>query len=134
MLIPTGWHDDGTTLTAPNGIPVVRGFRDHILQSANWDTGNMPQGPELPASPVQYHNAALGGGTVQVFRDTLLWWTSQKGVVEEPYLGLEIEACYKLIEQLRQQLPPPATGLADAVNTLKTCSSLIQAAVTRLSS
>ena len=33
--IPTGWKDDGKTLIAPNGIPVVHGFRDY-------DAGAMP--------------------------------------------------------------------------------------------
>src|SRR5580765_731810 len=39
MGIPQGWKDDGHTLTAPNNIDVVLGFRDWIL-SHNWDAGN----------------------------------------------------------------------------------------------
>src|SRR5258708_21451598 len=38
---PTGWHDDGTTLTAPNGVKVVHGFRDYVL-AHNWDAANEP--------------------------------------------------------------------------------------------
>lgn len=41
MTIPSGWRDDGRTLTAPNGVPVVRGFRDWIL-AHGWDAGNVP--------------------------------------------------------------------------------------------
>lgn len=39
-----GWHDDGTTLTAPNGIPVTMGFRAFILADPSrllWN-GNVP--------------------------------------------------------------------------------------------
>lgn len=31
MAVPTGWKDDGTTLTAPNGGGVTLGFRQFIL-------------------------------------------------------------------------------------------------------
>lgn len=36
MTIPSGWKDDGTTLTAPNGVEVVQGFRDAVLADPNW--------------------------------------------------------------------------------------------------
>lgn len=134
MLVPQGWKDDGTTLTAPNSVPVVQGFRSHILQSPNWDAGNVPQAPEMAANPVQYHNVALGGGTVQAFRDCVLWWTSAQGVVQEPYSGLEIWACYQKISQLEQQLPPPVTTATDAVNTLKSVRAIIDGAINKLSS
>src|SRR4029078_354549 len=32
--IPTGWKDDGKTLVAPNGVPVVMGFREYVLAHA----------------------------------------------------------------------------------------------------
>lgn len=48
--VPTGWKDDGKTLIAPNGIPVVHGFRDWILSHSStrpsWDANNYPLAPE----------------------------------------------------------------------------------------
>lgn len=43
--VPSGWHDDGNTLTAPNGQPVVLGFRQHILNE-NWPAALVPVAPE----------------------------------------------------------------------------------------
>ncbi len=77
--IPTGWQDDGTTLTAPNGHKVVRGFRDYILANY-WDPGNQPLEEEVGLNPLEESNPSLGGGTQQVFRWTTLEWTSSKGV------------------------------------------------------
>src|SRR5205823_3004304 len=39
VQVPAGWHDDGTTLIAPNGVKVVLGFRQFIL-GHNWDSQN----------------------------------------------------------------------------------------------
>src|SRR5438445_8996331 len=85
MPIPTGWSDNGTTLTATNKVPIVQGFRQHILSAASWDGGNQPQEAEYHADQVLLHNAAVGAGQRQVFRDGFLWYTSAKGVVEEPF-------------------------------------------------
>src|SRR5260370_4713780 len=41
MGIPYGWHDDGQTLTAPNGVAVVLGFREFVLNN-NWNKDNWP--------------------------------------------------------------------------------------------
>ncbi len=133
MGVPTGWHDDGTSLTAPNGVSMRDGFRNHVLTSPNWDATNMPLVVEQPANPVQYHNLTLGPGTIQPFRDFVLWWTAAKGVVQEPYSGLEIWACYQKINELGQK-PPLATGVADAVNTLKAVNTIVQGAINKLSS
>lgn len=35
--ITSGWKDDGKTLVAPNGVPVVKGFREYVL-ARSWDT------------------------------------------------------------------------------------------------
>jgi hypothetical protein len=124
-MLPAGWHDDGHTLTAPNGHRVVMGFREWVL-SHNWDAGNQPLGEEYAVPQVQLHNPGLGAGQIQLFRDGILWFTTAKGVVQEPYLGLEIQAAYALIASqqaeiatLKQQQPPqPALNLADARATL----------------
>src|SRR5215467_13361489 len=39
--VPAGWKDDGTTLTAPDGVPVVHGFRDWVLEHS-WDAPDWP--------------------------------------------------------------------------------------------
>lgn len=109
---PAGWSDDGTTLTAPNQVTMRNGFRLHVLSAPSWDPGNVPLAPEQPANPVQYHNPALGGGTIQPCRDCVLWWTSSKGVVQEPFGGLEIWACYQLIEQLQSSQKSPLIASA----------------------
>ncbi|HET8910761.1 MAG TPA: glycoside hydrolase family 25 protein, partial [Ktedonobacteraceae bacterium] len=82
--IPAGWHDDGKTLTAPNGIRVVLGFRAYILATASWNPNNLPQEAECHSDPVLLHNTAIGAGQRQCFRDGMLWYTNTKGVVWEP--------------------------------------------------
>lgn len=41
MMIPTDWHDDGNTLTAPNGLAVTGGFREYVLDNA-WNKDDLP--------------------------------------------------------------------------------------------
>lgn len=79
MNIPAGWHDDGTTLTAPNGVQVVHGFRDYVL-SHSWDSANIPLEVEHSRAPLEDSNPTLGQGTCQTFRTTLLEYTHDKGV------------------------------------------------------
>ncbi|MDQ6662685.1 MAG: hypothetical protein M3Z24_17185 [Chloroflexota bacterium] len=80
--IPTGWHDDGTTLTAPNGHKVILGFRKFILSQSNWNAGNMPLEEEIGLNPVEESNPSLGTGTQQIFTSTILEWTPARGVFE----------------------------------------------------
>lgn len=126
MPIPTNWKDDGTTLTAPNGVVVVKGFRDHIL-ATSWDSGNVPQEPEYHADQVLLHNASVGAGQRQCFRDSLLWYTPTKGVVEERQMGSELDAAYKLIAQQQAEIAalkaapaptPDTTALVSAINAI----------------
>jgi hypothetical protein len=112
--VPSGWKDDGTTLTAPNGVPVVMGFRNAVLNS-NWDATNVPLAPEFGANPVILHNPSVGGGTVQLFVRSMLWWTQAKGVVNEPELGAEIAAAYQHIAALNSQM----SSLQSQINTLQ---------------
>lgn len=78
-MIPQGWTDDGATLTAPNGVKVVRGFRDFVIAN-NWDPMNYPLEPEHAQQPLELSNPALGNGTQQVFRWSVLEWTPARGV------------------------------------------------------
>jgi len=82
MGVPTGWHDDGTTLTAPNGVKVVHGFRDWVL-SHNWDAANWPLAAEFGTSLLESSNPSLGGGTQQLFNWTMLGYTAARGVFVE---------------------------------------------------
>ncbi|HZU68846.1 MAG TPA: hypothetical protein VFA09_16330 [Ktedonobacteraceae bacterium] len=78
-IIPAGWHDDGNTLTAPNGHKVVHGFREYVLKN-NWPPANMPLQEEIGRNPLEESNPSLGAGTQQVFRWTMLEWTPSRGV------------------------------------------------------
>lgn len=77
--IPTGWHDDGVTLTAPNGHTVVMGFRRYVL-TQHWDAENLPLQEENARNPLEETNLSLGSGTQQIFNWTTLEWTSTHGV------------------------------------------------------
>lgn len=100
--VPTGWTDDGTTLKAPNGVSVVRGFRDHVL-SSNWDKDNWPLNTEYAANPVEQSNPSLGTGTAQDFRWKRLEWTVKSGVIEG-WTGQELVWCKQQNTQLQAQI------------------------------
>lgn len=78
-MVPLNWTDDGTTLTAPNGVQVVLGFRDYVLAN-NWNANNWPLDHEFAANPVEQSNPGLGAGTAQDFRWTRLEYTAETGV------------------------------------------------------
>lgn len=78
-MIPQGWHDDGTTLTATNGHKVVQGFRDYVL-SHSWDAANVPLQEEQGLNPLEGSNPSLGAGTRQAFNWTVLEYTTSRGV------------------------------------------------------
>jgi hypothetical protein len=79
MAIPPGWSDDGTVLTAPNGIPVTQGFRQYIIDNG-WDKNNFPITAEYHADPLEHSNPKLGAGQRQEFRMGPLEYTPKKGV------------------------------------------------------
>jgi hypothetical protein len=110
--VPTGWKDDGTTLTATNGIPVVHGFRNEVINS-NWDAANVPLMAEAASNSVLLHNSSVGAGTYQLFQSSMLWWTQSKGVVNEGQLGSEIFAAYNKINSLNSQAEASAKQIAD---------------------
>src|SRR5713101_4021145 len=87
-MVPANWHDDGTTLTAPNGVAVRLGFRDYVL-SHNWDAGNIPLAPEQGVSLLEASNPSLGGGSQQVFSMSMLAYTQARGVFLE-WCGVEL--------------------------------------------
>jgi hypothetical protein len=120
--VPAGWRDDGKTLTAPNGMNVVLGFRDYIL-SHPWDAGDWPLEAEHAQNPLEISNTSLGGGTQQVFRYSMLGWTGARGVFKE-WMGQELLAT--------RALKTPV--VADAVNDLAGAIATLQDVQKRLSS
>lgn len=100
--IPTGWHDDGTTLTAPNGVKVVHGFRDMILNhNPEWDSNLIPLNEEY----------ATPDGTAQDFALESKWsktsnLISETGghvvtVTQKPDLSAEITTLENVVTQLK---------------------------------
>jgi hypothetical protein len=129
--IPSGWHDDGKTLTAPNGHRVVLGFRDFILNHP-WDPSDMLLEEEVYPNPLEESNPSLGVGSQQVFNLTMLEYTRSKGVFVA-YVGQELqfvrEDRSKLRTQLatsQQQLTTLQAGLpvADIANAIASLTQL----------
>lgn len=98
LVIPANWHDDGVTLTAPNGVTVKLGFREWVL-SHNWDKDNWPLEAERSLNPVEYSNVALGAGSWQPFRWKVLEWTEKRGVFEG-WCGQELLYLRSKVEEL----------------------------------
>lgn len=81
-IIPAGWKDDGTTLTAPNGTIVVSGFRNYVLgYPGGWEADNWPLTAEQHISPesLEPGNPTIGPGARQDFRYRSLGWTAARG-------------------------------------------------------
>ncbi|MGH2480126.1 MAG: hypothetical protein ACRDHW_10765, partial [Ktedonobacteraceae bacterium] len=101
--IPEGWSDDGTTLTAPNGVSVVKGFRDYI-HAHTWDKEDMPLAEETGADPVEIGFSQADGnnaGTRQTFMYSELCWTAERGVYRAS-IGREF---WTLVQQAQQTKP-----------------------------
>jgi N-acetyl-anhydromuramyl-L-alanine amidase AmpD len=101
--VPSGWSDNGTVLTAPNGVPVRGGFRDHILADPTWHKDNWPLKPEYQAKFVEQSNTALGAGAAQEFRWKRLSWCQSLGIYEG-WLGLELYWYQKAFDQAQAAL------------------------------
>jgi hypothetical protein len=78
--IPTGWSDDGTRLTAPNGKSAVLGFRWHIL-THSWAPDNWPLESEHYESMLDVTDPEHGDGIVQHFRKSILAWQENQAQV-----------------------------------------------------
>lgn len=87
-MIPRGWDDDGTTLTASNGHKVVLGFRSYILNN-QWDPNNVPLEEEHGVDPIEdYHQQTPSGGSRQTFLYSRLGYTTKRGVYP---MGIGVE-------------------------------------------
>jgi GH25 family lysozyme M1 (1,4-beta-N-acetylmuramidase) len=92
MGVPTGWHDDGVTLTTPNGNKYVKGFRAHVLaHMPQWAAGDVPLENEHHVAVFEYSNPTWHpeGGQQQISHEHMLAYTSAAGVQEE-VLGGEL--------------------------------------------
>lgn len=111
-MIPTGWSDDGTTLTAPNHVTVTQGFRDYILAHI-WDDFNWPLDDVYYPDPVDPEAPQVGGGSRQDFREGSLGWTQALGVTRV-WVGDELLALRAEVAKLTANPPPPPGGEPDA--------------------
>jgi hypothetical protein len=102
--VPVGWTDDGTTLTAPNGITVIQGFRARILQG--WDPANLPLEKERNVDTVEQANPSIGAGSIQTFTNTRLGWTATKVVYVIP-IGSELLLAENKLPTSDQSDPSP---------------------------
>ncbi len=92
MSIPNGWHDDGTTLTAPNGHHVTTAKRNYIMNTA-WDSANVPLNESYGVS----------GGTRQDFLECALVWTGS--AVTVAYYGNEVMSLRAQVQALPHPVP-----------------------------
>jgi hypothetical protein len=79
-VIPNGWSDDGSSLHAPNGISVAKGFRAYIL-AQRWDTEDWPLGQEHASASVEPGNPAIRPVSRQDLRTEGLGWTEEMGCI-----------------------------------------------------
>ncbi|HUY77527.1 MAG TPA: N-acetylmuramoyl-L-alanine amidase [Ktedonobacterales bacterium] len=117
---PTGWHDDGQSLIAPNGERVNLGFRWYILNHS-WQADNWPLEPEQYAEPLDVTSPNLGAGTVQYFRQSILAWRENTGDILELWPGAvalawqETAGAYERRHPTTNAAPAAATRIAPNV-------------------
>jgi hypothetical protein len=119
--IPNNWHDDGSTLTAPNGVRVVQGFREWVLTHP-WNADDFPLAPEFGSPSIEPGNPAIGAGTRQDFRMTSLGWTQAHGVYRI-WVGQDLRALESELATTRTQLD----NLKSQVANLQSASPDVQA-------
>jgi hypothetical protein len=113
--VPTGCKDDGTTKTAPNGVPVTLGFRGYVL-GHDWDANDWPLAAERHLESIEPGDPGAGAGQRQDFRMTSLGWNSARGVyriwVGRDLAALEVQLADrdKRIADLEAQLASGASG------------------------
>ena len=99
MHLPTGWRDDGHTLSAPTGKAVL-GFRQHILdglKAGTWRVDDYPYGEQVYAPQLERSNPDLGDGDLLYTRYGVLEYPhNPQGVVA--HLKEQVIQCYAGIE------------------------------------
>lgn len=92
-MVPTGWKDNGTILTAPNGVEVQHGFRQTVLNST-WDSANWPLGNEYAILQVEDNDPSTKlpkGGTAQDFMYGGLYYDANSGHIGNRKIGQDYE-------------------------------------------
>jgi hypothetical protein len=104
MGVPGGWSDSANgdasnydgVLKAPNGVPVIHGFRNFVLTHP-WASDNWPLAPEQGVSHPDPLNPTGCAGSYQLFRETWLIWQECDGHIFPRYAG-------EVVAVLAQQL------------------------------
>lgn len=110
-VLPAGWSDDGTTLRAPNGHVVVRGFRAYCLANlAVMRLLALPIEDEQAVADVG-DDGVWGGGTRQLFQVGGLIWVQRTGAIFPLWAGMlwardaaRLKDSQAQISQLTQQV------------------------------
>jgi hypothetical protein len=125
---PAGWHDDGTTLTAPNGIGVVTAKRDFVRNwPGGWEADNWPLESSRVLNPVELGNAAIGGGSRQIFRYRVLAWRNDQQRVYVMWSGQELLAWIN--KPIPPPLPAPKPDTTAILNNLASAETMLGAAI-----
>lgn len=101
MRIPTGWRDNGTFLTAPNGINLMEDVREFVL-AHDWDSDNTPMLEE------QYMRTGCdplddtsGEGSQTLFRDCMVISQKSSGLTWRISLGPVVGRLHQLVKAAR---------------------------------
>lgn len=131
--VPNGWQDDGTALTAPNSVKVIQGFREEILNfPGGWNPNNYPLDDSTWLNPLEQSNPALGQGSQQVFRYTVLEYTSANGVFVA-WVGQEFLKYKALLAAEQAATSKLQTDNATITTQLQTVSAQYTAAQAQIS-
>lgn len=128
MTVPAGWTDDGTTLKAFNGVPVVRGFREFILADPTWDSSDVPVAAEFDRNPVTLAGND-GDGVVQYFYKSILAYTASQNVFKVVDPGKEA-----YVGATRVLPPASPIDLSAQVSQLNTANSIVANVVKNIQS
>ena len=93
VAVPSGWKDDGTTLTSPNGKRAVLGFRSHIINAVpQWasDDWVVKEETQVPVFEESNPTWGAGGGAQIVTNRHMMAWSSSLGKIVEEFMGPEL--------------------------------------------
>lgn len=118
--VPAGWHDDGATLSSPNGVGVAGDFRAFLLSyPGGWPAEDAILLPETQTPQVERAHPELGGGSVVITVHTQLAKTATHGVfVTET--GRELLATEQAAGVITQQLGAAQNRITKALGDLMT--------------
>ena len=104
MGVPARWHDDGTTLVAPNRVPTAGWIRQHVIEAMlQWPADLMPVAPLY----------GIAGGWQQEFAASRSVVCTDRGVVTEkagPDYRAQLGAANAKIAELEAELAKGGGG------------------------